>query len=218
MLAHVLDDPSADLLTLMGLVILAVAAAGKPGGRIKPDKGRSLMLALIACLAVALGLMVHSNHDLTASADQSKSPADLNSSPVLLNPDPGAFSASAVDKYLGKPIDTPAYYGQVNVSAASFLGTWTNLGQDEIHKLRITADGNQLLVHVWGLCEPSDCDWGEQRTVLNQDEVSVTFNAGARIRRLTLRPLPSGELQVEVAGKSPGNLATPSADLFARLP
>ncbi|HUY15129.1 MAG TPA: hypothetical protein VMX16_16100 [Terriglobia bacterium] len=220
MLDHVLNTPSADLLVLIGLVILAVAIVGGLNQRIHTGQGRRLLLSLVGCLFVALGFLVHSNQDLTASADESKSHADLNSSPVLLDPDSGTFSASAVDKYLGKPSDPPAYFGQIQVSVADFLGTWTNLGkvgQHGIHKLRIAADGSQLLVHAWGVCKPSDCDWGEQRTILNQDEASVAFDTGARVRRLTLRPMPSGELQVEVVGESPGNPATPSPALFARL-
>jgi|GEM_PF-6329859 len=220
MLDHALNNPSADLLVLIGLVILAVAIVGGLNNRIEADQGRRLLLSLVACLFVALGFLVHSNHDLSASAVGSNVTAGGNSSPVLLDPDDATFSASAVDKYLGKPSDAPAYFGQIQVSIATFLGNWANLGKvgyNGIDRFRIVADGNRLLVHAWGMCKPADCDWGEQQAILNQDEVRFTFKTGSQVWQFSLQPTRSGELQADVVRGLHGKLDLHSENLFARL-
>ncbi|MGH9432026.1 MAG: hypothetical protein ACRD3T_10830 [Terriglobia bacterium] len=207
LLIHLLDDLSADLLVLSGLVTLAVAIIGNVSDKADPSQGRRLMLSLIGCLFVALGFLVHSNHELTASADASNSPAPYSASAAALDPASATFSPSAVDKYLGRPSDLPAYFGQMQVTVAAFLGTWTNLGEaghNQIHRIRIVADGDHLLVHGWGMCEPVDCDWGEQPAVLNHETARVTFKMGSPAWQFTLVPMPSGELQIEVVWETAG--------------
>ena len=219
-LLHLLDDPSADLLVLSGLVVLGVAIVGNLNDWIDPDRGRRMMLALIGGLCVALGFLVHSNHNLTVSAEAFNISSGHNPASAAFDPAADTFSTDAVDKYLGKPSAPPDYFGQIQVSAATFLGTWMNLGDmgyGEIREFRIVADGSYLLVHAWGMCKPADCDWGEQQTVLNQGEVSVTFQSPNRVRQFTLVPTSSGELQVEVVGKTAGKPNFHAEGLFAKL-
>ncbi|MGH9452828.1 MAG: hypothetical protein ACRD2O_02535 [Terriglobia bacterium] len=217
---HLLDDPSADLLVLSGLVILGVAIVGNLNDRIEPDRGRRMMLMLIGGLCVALGFLVHSNHNLTASAAAFNTFGGHNPGTAAFDPAADTFSTDAVDKYLGKPSAPPDYFGQIQVSAATFLGTWTNLGNvgyGEIREFRIVADGSHLLVHAWGTCKPADCDWGEQQTLLNQGTVSVTFRSPNRVWQFTFVPTSSGELQVAAVGKTAGKPDYHSENLFAKL-
>jgi hypothetical protein len=214
-----LNDPSADLLLLSGLVVLALAITGRLSDRTDPTHGRRWMLGLIAALFLALGFLVHSNYQLAVSAEASDPHQTHRSSRVALGPATLTFSSPAVDKYLGRPSSPPDYYGEMPVTAATFLGTWTNVanaGANGIQRIEIESDGGQLLVHAWGGCAPGYCDWGEQRTVLDESSVRVTLASGRLNRRITLTPLPWSAMQVEVAVKSSGPSVRRSVSLFAK--
>jgi hypothetical protein len=87
-------------------------------------------------------------------------------------------------------------------------GTWTNPtpeGQNGINKLEITSSGNQITLHAWGRCVPSDCDWGTQVAQKNGTEAKASWsfmqqNAGqekGRVATITVKP-DSGKLSVGV--------------------
>jgi hypothetical protein len=54
------------------------------------------------------------------------------------------------------------YSFHIGPVANDWVGTWTNAnaGTNNITKIIVTAAGNQLSIHPYGKCSPSDCDWG----------------------------------------------------------
>ena len=77
------------------------------------------------------------------------------------------------------------------VLAAALLGTWVNEdpNTNRITRVEIRNDSTQtIFVHVWGKCDPRDCDWGETTGHFkdaNAAVLSVTWNQGfVGVRRL----------------------------------
>jgi hypothetical protein len=214
------DDLSADLLVLAGVATLAEVLVGSLVGRLYLSRGSRLMLTLIGLMFAALGFLVHSNHNLSASARSSTVLDSNNSATTPFDPDTSNFSAAALDKYLGKLGSPPEYFGQGHVSAASFLGTWVSLDGAkpiDIKQLRIVADGKRLLVRAWGRCALTDCNWGQQEAVLNQNRVNVSYRMSGVIHQVRLVLTTSGELQAEILQKSPGRPDQLTESLFGRL-
>jgi hypothetical protein len=56
----------------------------------------------------------------------------------------------------------------VSMNPEMFLGLWVNqsLETQNITRLEIRPEGDELLVHAWGKCHPEDCDWGEEATAV----------------------------------------------------
>src|SRR6266567_430289 len=87
-------------------------------------------------------------------------------------------------------------------------GTWTNPapeGQNGINKIEISSSGNQITLHAWGKCAPTDCDWGTQAAQKNGPEAKASWsfmqqNAGqerGRVATVTVKP-DNGHLSVDV--------------------
>jgi hypothetical protein len=53
---------------------------------------------------------------------------------------------------------TSVAFGQVG----ELIGDWTNIdpSASALTRVVITDSGTDLVVHVWGKCHPTDCDWG----------------------------------------------------------
>ena len=99
-------------------------------------------------------------------------------------------------------------------------GSWIN---EDLHagitQLVVRRDSGRTLVHVWGSCHPSDCDWGEAAAELWNGITVVNWDQGFSIVRMQLVPLPDGRLLVgretEFRDGS-GRIDKGSAELFAR--
>jgi hypothetical protein len=92
---------------------------------------------------------------------------------------------------------------------SAFTGKWTNPApeaQNGINRLDISASGDQLSVHAWGKCAPSDCDWGSQPATVDGQQARATWRFGqmsagnvpARTATVVLKPM-SGQLSVSVS-------------------
>jgi hypothetical protein len=47
-----------------------------------------------------------------------------------------------------------------------FVGDWKNVDADTQNLTRLLITGvNELVVHAWGRCHPSDCDWGQSGSI-----------------------------------------------------
>ena len=59
--------------------------------------------------------------------------------------------------------------------AEKFVGFWVNENKDtlDITKIDITKAGNNILVNMWGKCEPDDCDWGITTTDVSDAEDGI---------------------------------------------
>ncbi|MGB9029546.1 MAG: toll/interleukin-1 receptor domain-containing protein, partial [Acidobacteriaceae bacterium] len=94
------------------------------------------------------------------------------------------------------------------VQASSLVGRWqnsTNVEENGLDVLDITASGNQLSIEAWGNCQPKDCDWGGQATSFDGQKASATWKftqvkkksgkEESRVATLTITPV-NGTLQV----------------------
>lgn len=98
-------------------------------------------------------------------------------------------------------------------SNSAFVGTWTNsapLGNNWIKRLEISSNGDQLSIHAWGNCEPSDCDWGTQTATPDEhNQAKATWNLPAN--------LPDGGLTAEIAiTEANGQLTASVSRTYAR--
>lgn len=96
-----------------------------------------------------------------------------------------------------------------NANSGDFLGSWVATGSDAsgIARVVITKAGaNHLRIHLYGRCEPQECDWGEQVAHERWESpdsgevktVSADFNVGYGSKHLTLREGPGGALLFDV--------------------
>ena len=88
------------------------------------------------------------------------------------------------------------------------VGTWINPApeaQNGIDKLEISSNGNQLNMHAWGKCAPTDCDWGTQIAQKNGTEAKASWSflqqtpgqEKGRVATVTARP-DNGKLSASV--------------------
>lgn len=68
---------------------------------------------------------------------------------------------------------SPVAYG----TAAQFNSTWLNVDPNTqgIPKLIISSSGNQITVHGYGACSPTDCDWGTRQGTYTGSPFVITF-------------------------------------------
>lgn len=76
-----------------------------------------------------------------------------------------------------------------------YWGTWVNEDPDTAGITRVEIA--PWTVHMWGSCEPSDCDWGEAPYAIHEDELHVFWDQGFALEVQVLALLPNGALQVE---------------------
>jgi hypothetical protein len=73
--------------------------------------------------------------------------------------------------------------GEIAIVLGPLLGTWvnTNRATRGIEKVYLTARENKLILRVFGVCDPSPCDWGEVRAQLFTRDIcfpeSMAFRA-----------------------------------------
>lgn len=91
---------------------------------------------------------------------------------------------------------------------SSFAGTWTNStpqAGNGLKRLEISANGDQLSIHAWGECAPTDCDWGTQPAAIAGETAKAVWNLGqytnaggrSRTAQVIVQPL-NGQLSVTV--------------------
>ena len=76
-----------------------------------------------------------------------------------------------------------------------YWGTWVNEDPDTggITRIEIAP----WTVHMWGSCEPTDCDWGEAPYAIHEDELRVVWEQGFVVQVQILEIMPGGWLEVE---------------------
>jgi hypothetical protein len=72
---------------------------------------------------------------------------------------------------------------------AQLDGVWVNQNQStpSITHFRIERRDSDVFVHAWGACHPTDCDWGEQRALVDQDSALVLWDQGFVFRKMVIR-------------------------------
>jgi len=77
-------------------------------------------------------------------------------------------------------------------------GTWSNENQQGggITQVVVRRDGSRIVAHVWGSCQPIDCDWGEADAEAWNGIPMVIWKHGFSTVRMELVPQPDGRLVV----------------------
>ena len=99
-------------------------------------------------------------------------------------------------------------------AANSLVGHWTDtnpVGLGSVVKLDISGEGNQLAVHAWGVCKPTNCDWGTQNAAFDGQTAKVTWsflktNDGqekGRVATLNISAGTEGKLNVVINNTYP---------------
>jgi hypothetical protein len=70
----------------------------------------------------------------------------------------------------------------------SFLGNWHNAdpAARNITRLSISPNGQQWLVHAWGACTPTDCDWGSAPATVAGNGLAVAWDQGFVSRQMRI--------------------------------
>lgn len=87
-------------------------------------------------------------------------------------------------------------------NADQFIGNWTNVDANTrgITRTQISRSGSNLVVHMWGSCTPTDCDWGTVSTpVTDADDqvLKIRWDQGFAIRTQQLTLGSDGRLRVD---------------------
>ncbi len=76
-------------------------------------------------------------------------------------------------------------------------GSWLNDNtQGGITQVVVRQEKGRTLVHAWGSCTPSDCDWGETAAEQWNGTMLASWDHGFAIARMQLVPQPDGRLLV----------------------
>jgi peroxiredoxin/outer membrane lipoprotein-sorting protein len=76
-------------------------------------------------------------------------------------------------------------------------GTWISEHEtDGVTQVIVRMDGTQTIVHAWGACHPTDCDWGETDAHLWNGIPVAIWKFGFATTRMQLILLPDGRMVV----------------------
>jgi cytochrome c biogenesis protein CcmG, thiol:disulfide interchange protein DsbE len=106
-------------------------------------------------------------------------------------------------------------------SSDPLAGTWINENSQtpDVTQVVVRRENNRSIVHVWGSCTPTDCDWGEADAELWNGIPMAIWKHGFGTVRMQLIPLPDGRMLLvyrteyhdDSGRKDPGH-----ADFFSR--
>lgn len=113
-----------------------------------------------------------------------------------------------------------------------FTGNWTNVDPSTrgIAKVSVTVAANGIEVHVWGTCQPTDCDWGaaegyayasavEDGLAAQARSISAIYRTGFSEIILVMHADGSDQLQIESLTRfldNSGRTSYSSVTTFAR--
>jgi hypothetical protein len=159
---------------------------------------------LIAGIAVVVLILAAVGYFVFGRSHEGSSPSTVATTPPT---QPAASSATQV---------TPA--GVAAPSNSPLAGVWLNpatVEHNDLKKLEISGTGNQVSMHAWSSCHPTDCDWGAQTSAVNGVKATATWsflkekNGEDKGRVATLTAAAdNGKLNVTVVNtfpKHPGN-------------
>lgn len=81
-------------------------------------------------------------------------------------------------------------------STNQFIGTWLNHASSNVGvtQIVITSENGILSAHAWGLCVPSDCDWGIAPLTLKDGTETAVFHTGPVVTTMYLVRMPNDTL------------------------
>jgi hypothetical protein len=144
---------------LSGLAFFAVAVLGNISGTIQPGKAGRVTAGVLAPGLIGLGLWMHAGHVAENRAAENAA-ADTNSG--KRDDSAAAVVPAQTESHPPNP-GNPNDSSLTSVPLSYFDGHWRNVNRDSggITTLDIRGVDGRVLVHTWGKCEPTDCDWGE---------------------------------------------------------
>jgi C1A family cysteine protease len=79
-----------------------------------------------------------------------------------------------------------------------FVGTWLNVDPNTngIPKIEIGSSGNNLVIHGYGACSPTYCDWGTVTAPFSGNPVTAVYTFSFKVDTLTMTLLPGERLHV----------------------
>jgi hypothetical protein len=86
--------------------------------------------------------------------------------------------------------------------AAQFVGQWENEDPGNAHVARAKIEllnEDEISVHMWGACTPTDCDWGEETIDIsdaNDEVLTIAWTTSFSEISQELSVLPDGRLVV----------------------
>ena len=88
------------------------------------------------------------------------------------------------------PTDTPA--------PSPYLGDWKNEDSEtrSVTRFSVAVEQGKLVVHAWGKCFPTDCDWKETEADLADGGLSVVWNFGTITKIWKLSQESDGRLKL----------------------
>jgi len=95
-------------------------------------------------------------------------------SPIVTKPEFRAPS-DMMEKEVER-LNVPLPKTPVAVSAQPILGTWVNCDHQTrgLVRLIITAAGKEVMIHGFGACTPTPCDWGVVNGLVYAENVTAT--------------------------------------------
>ena len=97
------------------------------------------------------------------------------------------IKAATLAPSLGRAIRLSRLNADVETSKP-FQGTWISSDSNTggITRLVVYQEADQLYVHAWGKCHPTDCDWGSEKVTVAGNSASVNWDQGFVLRRMQL--------------------------------
>jgi hypothetical protein len=91
---------------------------------------------------------------------------------------------------------------QIPVDVHALTGAWRNFHPaGGVTRIEFRVDQDRVVVHAWGSCLPTDCDWGEISTPVSDAAdgvLSLTWNTGFSVMSQQFRVLVDGRLESSV--------------------
>jgi len=94
-ISHLMDQPIANVIALVGLFCLFLAAVGKISGKIEPDTRGRILSGVLGLILLTLGLVMHSSMDASA-AKQVVPPVAADPTKTVAAPIAGTCAAGYV--------------------------------------------------------------------------------------------------------------------------
>ena len=144
-----------NLFVIAGMAFLGIGVVGKISGKIDPSRRARAISAIVGVCLVLSGLWIHRGH-VSGRGTISPSPSAAVTTPVStqLHAQDDLAQAAKIHSTANQPHAAGLSY---------FSGTWKNADTKTrgLTTVRVRTAGESVWVRAWGVCHPTDCDWGE---------------------------------------------------------
>lgn len=178
---HLTDAPVANILILAGILFVAVGLFGRIGGfigsifgNIEAGKNSRVLAGVLGVGLIVGGGWLHEHGHLDPHPSGNPTPQTLPAQPAPKPPLP--TEAPAPTSSISGAATAPSSSAAPSLGDR-LVGTWVN--QDEglghINRIEIALMGQDLTVHIWDACVPSNCDMGIHRLNVTGNKATYSF-------------------------------------------